>query len=98
MALNERELLRLKKLLKEVNDLREQFGEEKIKVAFDKADVSTFNQLTQMAKTYKDVLSDAADKAGDLRDTIKAQLDEMGKIASAQKEYEKGFPVTITFS
>ena len=35
MALNERELLKLKKLLQEVNDLRAEFGKQAYKVVDD---------------------------------------------------------------
>ena len=88
---NERELLRVKKLLKEVNDLREQFGEGKMSINFDNASAeslkSNFKELTDYAVKYKSALDDANSKAGDLNATIKANLEEMGKIASAQKKY-----------
>ena len=54
---NERELLRVKKLLKEVNDLREQFGEGKMSINFDNASAeslkSNFKELTDYAVKYK---------------------------------------------
>ena len=88
---NERELLRVKKLLKEVNDLREQFGEGKMSINFDNASAeslkSNFKELTDYAVKYRSALDDANSKAGDLNATIKANLEEMGKIASAQKKY-----------
>ena len=95
---NERELLRVKKLLKEVNDLREQFGEGKMSINFDNASAeslkSNFKELTDYAVKYKAALDDANDKAGNLNATIKANLEEMGKIASAQKKYNSSLNKT----
>ena len=99
---NERELLRVKKLLKEVNDLREQFGESKMSINFDNASAeslkSNFKELTDYAVKYRSALEDANDKAGNLNATIKANLEEMGKIASAQKKYNSSLNKTSNLS
>jgi len=103
MASNtERELLRVKKLLKEVNDLREQFGEVALKINFDKQSAESleanFKGLTDYATKYNDALDNANEKAGDLHATIKANLDEMGKMTSSQKQYNQGLNKSYNLS
>ena len=100
--MDERELLRVKKLLKEVNDLREQFGEESLKIDFDNASAeslaSATKELSEYAVTYKSALEDANSKAGDLNAIIKANLQEMGKVASSQQQYNSGLNKTKNLS
>ena len=50
--MNERELLRVKKLLKEVNDLREQFGEEALKIDFDNTSAESLAAATKELSEY----------------------------------------------
>ena len=99
---SERELLRVKKLLKEVNDLREQFGESKMAINFDNSSAESltanFKELTDYAIKYKSALDDANSKAGDLNATIKANLLELGKISSSQKQYNKGLTKSASLS
>ena len=100
--MDERELLRVKKLLKEVNDLRGQFGEEALKIDFDNASAESLaaatKELSEYAVKYKSALEDANDKAGDLLATIKANLQEMGKMASSQTQYNSGLNKTKNLS
>ena len=100
--MDERELLRVKKLLKEVNDLRAQFGEEALKIDFDNASAESLaeatKELSEYAVKYKSALEDANDKAGDLLATIKANLQEMGKMASSQTQYNSGLNKTKNLS
>ena len=100
--MNERELLRVKKLLKEVNDLREQFGEASFEINFDNASAeslkSNFKELTALSEKYNAALDDANDKVGDLNAIIKANLQEMGKLSSAQKIYNSSLNKTANLS
>ena len=89
---SELEILKLRKLLKEVNDLRNQFGLVGMEINFEGLEdaEATTKELAAYAEKYKKAINEANDAAGDLNATIKANLAEHGKIATAQNQYLKG--------
>lgn len=89
---SELEILKLRKLLKEVNDLRNQFGLVGMEINFEGLEdaAATTKELAAYAEKYKKAINEANDVAGDLNATIKANLEEYGKMASAQNQYLKG--------
>ena len=85
MALNEKELLKLKKLLTDVNKLRREFGEADIEVKFSEASAETFNVLNKQLDTYKTSLDEIEDTWGAIDGILQDVKKEFGKASDGMK-------------
>ena len=85
MALNEKELLKLKKLLTDVNKLRREFGEDDLEVKFSEASSETFTILTKQLDTYKTSLDDIEDTWGAIGGILNDVRAEFGKASDGMK-------------
>ena len=85
MALNEKELLKLKKLLTDVNKLRREFGEDDIEVKFSEASAETFNILNEQLDTYKSSLDEVEDTWGAISGILNDVKKEFGKASDGMK-------------
>lgn len=86
MALdNEKDLLKLKALLTDVNNLRKQFGEGALEVNFAQASAKTMEELLQMQKKYKDTLNEINDSWGTVSGILKDIKQDFGKATDGMK-------------
>lgn len=86
MALdNEKDLLKLKALLTDVNNLRKQFGEGALEVNFAQASANTMEDLLQMQKKYKDALNEINDSWGTVSGILKDIKQDFGKATDGMK-------------
>ena len=91
MALNERELLKLKKLLTDVNELRRKFGEGDIEVKFAEATTATFEELNRQLEKYKKALDEVEDSWGAVSSIINDVRREFGKATDGMKTAMSSF-------